>query len=187
MKASKVSALWRALCMALVIAVPASAVVSACATDGYYGYAGPAYVIGHYACVNPLSGRLDYCVEYSDGTSSLVPWSIYSTVLFGQYLTVSHSVWTVHTVTGIHVHVVPDVYHVRYRAARVYPSVTVAQRVATQRYRTSSGTVYGGMSYRNESGQVVYRSPSGTPYRSSSGGTSVYRSSSSGFSSGRRR
>lgn len=176
----------RALRVALALAVPAG-MMAACDSTGY-GYDVPAYVIGHYTCVNPSSGQLDYCVEYSDGTSSLVPWSVYSTVLYGQLLTVSHSVWTVHATSYVRPgYGAPDVYHVRYHAARVYPSVLSAQRAVTVRAARASGVTYGGMSYRNKNGQVAYRSPTGRTYSSSavSRGTSAYRSSGSS-SRGRR-
>lgn len=137
--------------------------LSACsaADFGYYdAYSGPPYVVGKYTCVNPYSGQLDYCVEYSDGTSQLVPWGIYDTIDYGYGLTYYNHRYTVVRTSYSRSGGAPDVYHVTYHAR-------------TGGTTTSS---YGGMSYRNSSGRVIYSSGSATSYRTSYRSSSSFRS-----------
>jgi hypothetical protein len=130
---------------------------TACGFD-YNGYAGPPYVVGTYTCVNPYSGQPDYCVEYSDGTSNMVPFWVYNTIGYGSVLSYSHSRYTIVHSTYYTGRRAPDVYHVSYHA-----------------HSYSSG--YGGMSYRASNGQVRYRSYSpSSSYRSYSSFRSTSRS-----------
>jgi hypothetical protein len=137
----------------LVAGVALAASLTACGYDAYDDGYSPAYVVGRYTCVNPNSGQPDYCVEYSDGTSEMVPFGIYNTAYYGTVLTYSHSRW-ITTRTSYYSHrTASDVYHVTYRT----------YHARTGGY-TASG--YGGMSYRSRAGRVIYRS--GSSYRSSS-------------------
>jgi hypothetical protein len=137
-----------------ITAAVLAASLAAC-TDGQY-YA--PYVVGTYTCASPLTGQPDYCVEYSDGTSALVPFSIYSTVYYGSVLTYSGSRYS-YTRPAV-LRRAPDVYHVVYHAH----SFTT----------NSSRGSYQGMSYVNK-GRVIYRAP-GSSYHS------TFRSSYSGRS-----
>lgn len=114
------------------------------------GYA-QAYVVGKYTCVNPNSGQPDYCVEYSDGTSSLVPFGVYNTLYYGSILDYTNHRYVITRSSSYSRRYLPDVYHVSYHV-HTYGSVSS----------------YGGMSFRNKAGRVVYRSPSGATYHSSS-------------------
>lgn len=109
--------------------------VSAAACGGDYD--GPAYVVGRYTCVNPATGQPDYCVEYSDGTSAMVPFGIYDSAWYGTTLVYAHGRYTVVATSRATRRLAPDVYHVTYRAH-------------------VSG--YSGMSYVSK-GRVIYRGP----------------------------
>jgi len=135
-----------------------SAILAACGGPGNND--GLVFVIGHYTCINPLSGELDYCVEYSDGTSAMVPFGIYNTVPYGASLIYGGGRYTIVRTRVTRSYAAPDVYHVSYHA-HSYTSTT------------KTAATYGGMSYRNGQGRVVYRTAS---VRSSS--ISSYRSSS---------
>lgn len=119
------------------------------AACGSYGYtdAGPAYVVGHYTCTDPYSGQPDYCVEYNNGYSTMVPWSIYSTISYGMTLNYVNHHWYTTRSSYYRRGVVADVYHVRYR-----------------QYTRSTTRSYTGMSFRRN-GVVSYGSPR-TSYRS---------------------
>lgn len=149
-------------------AIVATAALSttACADLGDYGYVGPAYVVGTYTCTNPASGQIDYCVEYNDGSSQLVPFSIYSTVAYGSVLSFTNYRWTTTRSSFYSARRAPDVYHVTYRAynARSY----------------TSSTSYSGMSTRRNGRVSYYSYKSNTSYRPSS-----FSSSRSSFSSRR--
>lgn len=153
------------------VAIVATAALSttACADLGDYGYVGPAYVVGTYTCTNPASGQIDYCVEYNDGSSQLVPFSIYSTVAYGSVLSFTNYRWTVARSSYYSARRAPDVYHVTYRAYN------------TRSYRSyTSSTSYSGMSTRRNGKVSYYSYKSNTSYRPSS-----FSSSRSSFSSRR--
>lgn len=135
--------------------------LTAC-NDAYWNAAGPVYVVGTYTCTNPNSGQIDYCVEYSDGSSSLVPFWVYNSVGYGSVLsyTTSTHVWVTSRSSYYTGRRAPDVYHVTYHA-RTGGTTTVS--------------AFGGMSYRNKSGRVIYRSAAtGTSYHSVSSFHSSY-------------
>lgn len=140
-----------------------TAVPLACGLDG--GYTGPPYVVGHYTGVNPHSGMPDYFELLSDGTCQMVPFSIWNTAPYGSTLSFSsHRTWVVHsTVYTRRGSAAPDVSYSSWRTARPASPASLSRRPAV---------TYDGMSYRsNRTGRVVYTSPGGTAYRSSSYGS----------------
>jgi hypothetical protein len=132
------------------ILTAAALAASLAACDGNQGYYAQPYVIGTYTCASPLTGLPDYCVEYSDGTSSIVPYAIYRNVYYGSTLTYISGHYSYSRPAVLRR--APDVYHVAYHA--------------------HSYTGYSGMSYVSK-GRVVYRGASTAgyshsgPYRSS--------------------
>lgn len=114
---------------------------TACGIDG--GYGGPAYVVGKYTCPDPTTGLPAYCVEYSDGTSNVVPYWVYSGVYYGSILSYSHSRYSftrpsklvyAPRVTNVHYHV----HSYTSRTGSYSTRLGSRSRTAYQSYKSSS-------------------------------------------------
>src|SRR5579872_6325077 len=107
----------RILAAQVAVAAAAAALtagLTACGQLDDYGYGSPAYVTGTYTCTNPYSGQPDYCVEYDDGSSQLVPFPVYSSACYGCVLSYAGSSWHVTRTSWYTGRRAPDVYHVHY-------------------------------------------------------------------------
>lgn len=134
----------------IIAAVAIAGSLTACGSMNA-GYGGVPYVVGKYVCQDPTTGFPAYCVEYNDGTSSIVPFYIYNSIGYGYGLTyVGHRYTVIHTSYSRR-GFAPRVTHVTYRI-HSYTST-----------RKTGG--YVGRNYVNK-GRVVYRAPAGTGYHS---------------------